>query len=106
MLDAVPYAVLLAPAYAAGRATVIGASLAVVVALVLALLLARSLSQPLVQMTAGVEGFSRGGSLTMPTGARGEIGVLARAFTRMASEVHEQTAAVQRNAPAGGRRDR
>ena len=97
VLDAVPYSVLMAPAFAAGRAILVGAVLAILVAILLALVIARSLSRPLAEMTAGVEGFAHGRPLAVSTGAGGEIGVLARAFVRMAAEVQEQAAAVQRN---------
>jgi PAS domain S-box-containing protein len=47
-------------------------------------------------MTAAVEGFGGGGPLALPTEATGEIGVLARAFRRMAVEVRDKTGALEK----------
>jgi len=66
----------------------------VLFAVCLAVIVARSLTKPLVQMTAAVEGFARDGGLAAPTNASGEIGVLARAFERMRADVREKTDAV------------
>jgi PAS domain S-box-containing protein len=63
---------------------------------VLAILLARSLATPLEQMTAAIEGFARGAPLPALPNGRGEIGVLSRAFARMASDVREKTEALTR----------
>jgi len=43
-------------------------------------------------MTLAIEAFGRGDAMAVPTGAHGEIGVLARAFTRMAGDVDAKTA--------------
>src|SRR5262249_5521313 len=44
--------------------------------------------------TRAVEGFAQDRTVAVPTGASGEIGVLARAFARMVDEVHDKTAAL------------
>ena len=60
-------------------------------ALVLALAVGRSLTAAAgQQMTAAVEGFSRGVPMPMPTQSHGEIGLFARAFARMLEEVRAQ----------------
>jgi PAS domain S-box-containing protein len=65
-------------------------------AALLAIVLARSLTRPLMQMIQAVEGFNGEKTVITPTNASGEIGVLARAFTRMASEVREKTEALKK----------
>jgi PAS domain S-box-containing protein len=95
VLAVTPQALILAPAAAVGRSTLLVGSIAFLCAGLLAVLLARSMTQPLVQMTEAVEAFPRDQSATIPTGAGGELGVLARAFRRMMTEVKEKTAALQ-----------
>jgi PAS domain S-box-containing protein len=94
VIEAVPYSQLLAANTAVP--SLLGALVVVLCTLPLAVILARSLSRPLVQMTEAVEAFSRNESIVVPTNARGEIGVLARAFSRMAADMRERTAALQR----------
>ena len=52
----------------------------------LAVLIARSLTRPIVQLTKAVQGAARNGKVAIPVEARGETGVLARAFARVAAE--------------------
>jgi PAS domain S-box-containing protein len=47
-------------------------------------------------MTRAVEGFGRGETVTVPTEAGGEIGVLARAFARMTADIRDKTAELRR----------
>ena len=94
VLEAVPYADLMAAVVAVRNSSLLAGLAAVLVAAALAAMLARSLSRPLVQMTSAVEGFARGQPAAIPTGAGGEIGLLAQAFARMAGEMHEKTAAL------------
>jgi PAS domain S-box-containing protein len=94
VIDEVPYASILIPI--TGLPSVLGAVIALLGAIPLAVLLARSLSRPLVQMTKAVEDFTRGELTVIPTSAKGEIGVLARAFARMSTEVSEKAASLQR----------
>jgi PAS domain S-box-containing protein len=96
VMETIPYAELAAPAAAVGRLSIIAGVVAVLLSAGLALLLARSLTRPLAQMTADVERFAHDGSLPMPTAANGEIGVLARAFARMAADVRVKTQALKR----------
>jgi signal transduction histidine kinase len=86
------------PALAAGRSILIICVVAVGCASACAIALARSLSRPLVQMKAAVEGFARGAPMTFTPTAGGEIGVVARALLRMAEEIAEKTVALRRNA--------
>src|SRR5262249_47053945 len=58
--------------------------------------LARSLSRPVVQMTRAVEAFARGVTVPAPVNAGGEIGVLAKSFTRMVDQMRAQTASLTR----------
>lgn len=95
VIETIPYAELMAPAITVGRAAVLAGAVAIIAAFALALLLARSLTRPLVQMTRAVEALAQDRSVAVPTGAGGEIGVLADAFERMRAEVHEKTAALK-----------
>jgi PAS domain S-box-containing protein len=69
--------------------------IAVMCALIVAIALARSLARPLVQMTRAVEGFARDEAVAVPSGGSREIRVLADAFTRMADESRQKTAALK-----------
>ncbi len=96
LIEAVPYSNVVVATAAARDASLLGGLGAVFCAIVLAILLARSLATPLERMTAAIEGFGRGAPLPELPNGRGEIGVLARAFTRMASDVREKTEALTR----------
>jgi PAS domain S-box-containing protein len=94
IVEIVPYARILAATQAVRDASLFGGLAATLVAMIVAFFVARSLTRPLEQMTRAVEGFAGGGAIAVPTHAGGEIGVLARAFERMATEVREKTAAL------------
>jgi signal transduction histidine kinase/ActR/RegA family two-component response regulator len=94
----IPHSALVAAGSAALNTTIAGALAAVLAAVVLAILLARSMSRPIVQMTGAVSAFARGDSAAVPSGRSDEIGVLARAFTRMAEDVTAKAAGLRRNA--------
>jgi PAS domain S-box-containing protein len=96
LIEAVPYSNVVVATAAARDASLLGGLAAVCCAIVLAILLARSLTGPLVQMTAAVEGFGRGAPLPALPKSGDEIGVLAHAFARMASDVREKTEALTR----------
>jgi len=96
VLELVPNSTIMAPVDSLRQSTIIAGAAAVLVAALLAILLARSLTRPLVQMTRAVEGLAGDGPAVVPTGTGGEIGVLAQAFNRMATEVREKAAALGR----------
>src|ERR1041385_2082058 len=98
VIEATPQTVILATARTLRQSVFVAGTGAVLIAAILAALLARSLAKPLVQMTRAVEGFSSDRPLVLPVGGSGEIGVLASAFSRMATEVREKTAALGREA--------
>jgi PAS domain S-box-containing protein len=94
VIESLPYSRILVSITA--LPSILGALAALFGAIPLAVLLARSLSRPLVQMTKAVEGFTGKETIAVPTGAKGEIGVLARAFARMANDVREKNTTLQR----------
>jgi PAS domain S-box-containing protein len=96
VIETIPYTALAAPAAAVGHWSILTGIVAVLLSAGLALLLARSLTQPLAQMTRNVERFAQDETLPVPTDASGEIGVLARTFARMASDVRDKTQALKR----------
>ncbi len=77
------------------RATLLGGFAAALVAALLAVWFARSLTRPLIQMTVSLSRFTGEEDVLVPDRASGEVGTLARAFTRMASAVREKTVALQ-----------
>jgi PAS domain S-box-containing protein len=96
VIEVTPQTVVMAPAAAVGRSTLLAALIALFSAGGIAILLARSLTRPLVQMTAAVEAFSRDQSSAVPIGAVGELGVLSRACNRMMVNVRDKTASLQK----------
>jgi PAS domain S-box-containing protein len=94
VIETTPYAQVVAAAAAVRDASLLGGLAAILGAIALAVVLARSLTRPLVEMTKAVEGFARGEPILFPTRPGGEIGVLADAFMRMATETREKTAAL------------
>jgi len=98
VVETIPYALLADTPPAVRNSALLAGSGAVLMAIAFAILLARSLTRPLAHLTTAVERFGRDGEIRIPDDARGEIGVLARAFARMANEVRAQTAAVRHNA--------
>jgi PAS domain S-box-containing protein len=95
VMEITPLSVVMAPALAVGRSTLLAGLIAVLCATALAFLLARSLTRPLVQMTAAVDAFARDQSAALPS-ASGEIGVLGRAFAHMMAEVQDKTASLEK----------
>lgn len=96
IIETVPSAVVLAPALAIQNTSLLVGLIAVLCAAVLALLIARSLTRPIVQLTAAVQGAAGNGKAVVPVDAGGETGVLARAFARALDEVSAKTAALER----------
>jgi len=95
-IEALPYPALIAGATAVRDSGVVAALAAVLVAFALAVIIARSMTKPLAQMTRAVEGLTQNAPMKVPSGASGEIGVLAKAFARMDADMREKTAALNR----------
>jgi PAS domain S-box-containing protein len=85
---------LVSAAHAARDAGLLGGLAAVLGATLLAVIMARSLTRPLQQITQAAERFARNEPISVPVDAKGEIGVLARAFARMTAEVEEKSVAL------------
>jgi PAS domain S-box-containing protein len=96
LVEAVPYATMTQPAVVAGQSIIRAALASVLAAVALAIAFARSLTRPLGQMTQAIEAFGRNEPVTLPTTASGEIGVLARAFDRMISDLKTQAQAAEK----------
>jgi PAS domain S-box-containing protein len=96
VIETVPNTVIMAPAAAIQKTSVLVGLLAVLSAAALAVLVARSLTRPIVQLTAAVEAAAGNASAAIPVEAGGETGVLARAFARVMDEVNAKTAALER----------
>jgi signal transduction histidine kinase len=79
------------------NSSLLGGTIAVLFAILSAYILAQTLTRPLTQMTAAVAGFAEDAPLQVPLTAGGEIGVLARAFKKMARDVRTKSAAIRRN---------
>ena len=90
VIETVPNAVIMAPAASIRNTSLLVGLIAVLCAAVLALLIARSLTRPIVQLTEAVQGVARDGKAAIPVEARGETGVLARAFAQVIEEVERQ----------------
>ena len=95
VIETTPHAVIMAPAASIRNTSLLVGSIAVLSAAVLALLIARSLTRPIVQLTEAVQGMAGKGKATIPVDARGETGVLARAFAQAVGEINAKTAALQ-----------
>ena len=96
VIETVPSAVIQAPAAAIRNTSLLVGLIAVLCAAALALLVARSLTRPIVQLTAAVEGIASNEGAAIPIEAGGETGVLARAFARVIGEANAKTAALER----------
>jgi PAS domain S-box-containing protein len=93
VVEAMPYRLLMVAADSVRNVSLLAGFAAVLVAMLLSVLLARSLTGPLVRVTDAVVAFDRNETMSVPTDASGEIGVLARAFAGMATHVRDNTAA-------------
>lgn len=96
VIESIPNAVVMGPAQAIRKSSITVGLIAVLCATVLALLIARSLTRPIVQLTRAVEAAARSGTAVIPVDARGETGVLARAFARVMEEANAKTIALER----------
>jgi PAS domain S-box-containing protein len=95
VIETTPDAMIIAPAASIRSTSLLVGAIAMFSAAVLALLIARSLTRPIVQLTEAVQGLAGKGKAAIPVDARGETGVLARAFAQAIGEVNAKTAALQ-----------
>ena len=86
----------MAPAAAIRNTSLLVGLIAVLCAAGLAVFIARTLTRPIIQLTAAVEGAGHDGTVAIPVDAGGETGVLARAFARVMGEAKAKTAALER----------
>jgi PAS domain S-box-containing protein len=95
VIETTPNAVIMAPAASIRNTSLLVGLIAVLCAAALALLIARSLTRPIVRLTEAVQGAAGNGKVAIPVDARGETGVLARAFAHVIEEVNSKTVALQ-----------
>ena len=96
VIETAPNAAIMAPAASIRNTSLLVGLIAVLCAAALAVLIARSLTRPIVQLTEAVQGAARNGKVAIPVEARGETGVLARAFAQAIEEVNAKTLALER----------
>jgi len=96
VIETTPNAAIMAPAASIRNTSLLVGLIAVLCAAGLAVLIARSLTRPIVQLTKAVQGAARNGKVAIPVDARGETGVLARAFAEAIEEVNAKTLALER----------
>ena len=96
VIETAPNAAIMAPAASIRNTSLLVGLIAVLCAAALAVLIARSLTRPIVQLTKAVQGAARDGKVAIPVEARGETGVLARAFAQAIEEVNAKTLALER----------
>jgi PAS domain S-box-containing protein len=87
---------LVAAAMAIQNTSLLVGLIAVLCAAALAVLVARSLTRPIRQLTAAVEGTGGNDPVAIPVDAAGEIGVLARAVARVIGEANAKATALER----------
>jgi PAS domain S-box-containing protein len=96
VVETIPNTAFMAPALALRRTALQVGLIAMLGAAALAFMVARSLTRPINQLTASIEGIGRGEQVRIPVEAGGETGVLARAFFRVMDEVRAKTAELER----------
>ncbi len=96
VIETVPKAVIMGPAESIRNSSMLVGLIAVLGAAALAVFVARSLTRPIRELTAAVEGIGKSDPVAIPVNASGETGVLARAFARVMDEANAKTAALQR----------
>ena len=89
--ESVPFASLSKPGVDAARTSLVCGLVVVIAALNAAVLLARSFVRPLEQITRAVANYRGGPMPPLPTRAGGEIGTLAVAVSRMATDITDRT---------------
>ena len=96
VIETVPNELLMRPAVRVRNMTFVVGFVAMLCAAALAVVVARSLTRPIKQLTAAVEGVIHNDRFTIPLDAGGEMGVLAKAFARVMGEVQAKTAELER----------
>ena len=96
IIETVPNSVFVTLAGSIQDTTMLVGLIAVLCAAALAVFVASSLTRPISQLTAAVEGVGGSDPPPIPVDARGETGVLARAFARVLDEANAKTEALQR----------
>ncbi|HWP27015.1 MAG TPA: PAS domain S-box protein [Xanthobacteraceae bacterium] len=91
VIATVPRTELMAPIVAFRRAAIVAGLGALIIAIVLAASFAASITKPLVQMTRALDSFVPGSRLPeLAIHSTGEVGILARSFDRMASQISRE----------------
>jgi PAS domain S-box-containing protein len=96
VIQTMPNAVFMTPAAAIQHSSLLVGLIAVLCAAGLATFVASSLTRPISQLTAAVEGIGRNDAVAIPVDAGGETGVLARAFARVMGDANAKTTALER----------
>ncbi|MEA2868045.1 MAG: hypothetical protein QOE39_2760 [Bradyrhizobium sp.] len=96
VIKTAPNPVIMASASAIQNTSMLVGLIAVLCAAALAVLIASSLTRPIIQLAAAVEGAGRNGLAAIPVDAGGETGILARAFARVIGEANAKTVALER----------
>jgi PAS domain S-box-containing protein len=96
VVETMPYPLLIVATALIRNVSLLGGLAAVLCAGLLSAVIARSLTNPLVQVTKAVAAFGRNETMSVPIDASGEIGILARAFAAMATQVRSNTAALRK----------
>jgi len=96
VIETVPNELLMRPAVRIRNMTFIVGLVAMLCAAAMAVVVARSLTRPIKQLTAAVEGVIHNDRFTIPLDAGGEMGVLAKAFGRVMGQVQAKTAELER----------
>ncbi|MGA2127256.1 MAG: PAS domain S-box protein, partial [Xanthobacteraceae bacterium] len=96
LIEALPESVIKAPMIATRGAIVEAALVASLAAIALSIAFARALAGPLREMTTAVQSFGRNETLSLPTSAPGEIGILAGAFERVRADITASAAEIAR----------
>ena len=97
IVETVPNAVFMAPAAAIQHTSMQVGVIAVLFAAVLAVCIASSLTRPISQLTAAVEGIGNKEPVAIPVDAGSETGVLARAFARVMEEANANDAIITKS---------
>ena len=96
IIETFPNAVFMVPAASIKNTSMLVGLIAVLGAAALAVFVASSLTRPISELTAAVEGIGKNDPPPIPVDAGGETGVLARAFARVLEEANAKTEALQR----------